>query len=39
MIDISSNEVEDSAFVSLNPNGRILAITDPVASDGTSIAL
>ena len=39
LIDISNNESKDPAFVSLNPNGRIPAIIDPVGPDGTPIAV
>ncbi len=37
-IDISKNESKDPAFVSLNPNGRIPAIIDPVGPDGKPLA-
>ena len=39
LIDISNSESKDPAFVSLNPNGRIPAIIDPVGPDGTPIAV
>jgi GST-like protein len=39
LIDISSNESKDPAFVSLNPNGRIPAIIDPTGPDGNPIAV
>jgi GST-like protein len=38
LIDISNNESNDPAFVSLNPNGRIPAIIDPGGPDGRPIA-
>ena len=38
-IDISKNESKDPAFVSLNPNGRIPAIIDPMGPDGKPIGV
>lgn len=38
-IDISKNESKDPAFVSLNPNGRIPAIIDPVGPDGKPLGV
>lgn len=39
LIDISSNETKNPAFVSLNPNGRIPAILDPTGPEGKPIAV
>ena len=38
-IDISKNESKDPAFVSLNPNGRIPAIIDPMGPDGKPLGV
>lgn len=39
LVDISSNESKDPAFMSLNPNGRIPAILDPAGPGGEPIAV
>lgn len=39
LIDISNNETKDSAFVSLNRNGRIPAIIHPASPDSRPIAV
>lgn len=38
-VDIMANETQDSAFLSLNPNGKIPAIYDPFGPSGRPLAL
>jgi hypothetical protein len=39
LIDIGADESHDSAFLALNPNGKIPAIYDPNGPSGTPLAL
>jgi GST-like protein len=39
LVDIANNESSSSAFLSLNPNGKIPAILDPDGPDGQPLAL